>query len=54
MRTVEGMEAEGELSVVWAVVVRKFVTELRQSTTVPKTSVKSAFGGLLVDMVSLL
>ena len=47
----EGMEADGELSVVWAVVMRNFVTELRQSTTVPKTSVRRAFGGLLMDMV---
>lgn len=50
-RTVEGIEADGELSVEWAVVVRKFVTELRQSTTVPKTSVRRAFGGLLMDIV---
>lgn len=52
VRTVEGIDRVVELRASDAEMVRCLVTEERQSTTVPNTSVKSALGGLVVDMVS--
>ena len=48
---VEEREAEGELRVSLAVASRWLVTVVRQSTTVPKTSVRRALGGLDRDMM---
>lgn len=46
------MEEDGELSVSVAVLERKSLTVPRQSTTVPKTSVSSALGGLVRDIAT--
>ena len=51
VRVVEGMDEEGELRAVEADWVRNVVTVPRQSTTVPKTSVRRAWGGLVRDMI---
>lgn len=45
-----GMEREEEFSEEEADWERKLVTVVRQSTTVPKTSVSKALGGLEVDI----
>lgn len=50
MRTVEGIDRVEELSASVADMLRCLVTEERQSTTVPKTSVRRALGGFVVDM----
>lgn len=53
VRTDEGNEADGELSVSSAVLVRKLVTVDLQSTIVPNTSVRSALGGFERDILEL-
>lgn len=52
-RTAEGSEASGaeRASAQW--VIRALVMVERQSTTVPKTSKRSALGGCVVDMLAL-
>ena len=50
-RVLEEREREGSLRVDVQRLVRWLVTVVRQSTTVPKTSVRRALGGLVRDMV---
>ena len=50
-RVLEEREREGSLRVDVQRLVRWLVTVVRQSTTVPKTSVRRALGGLVRDIV---
>ena len=51
LRTVDGMDRAVELRASDAELVKCLVTDDRQSTTVPNTSVNRAFGGFDVDMI---